>query len=137
MERISWDDYFIKILKVTAERSPCKRLKVGSLIVKNNRIISQGYNGFLAGCKHESIIRNNHELATVHAEHNVISHCAKIGISCDECIIYITHYPCLNCMKLICASGIKEIRYINDYNNDEIVKRISELSGVTIHKLPV
>jgi len=136
-ERISWDDYFVKIILATAERSSCTRLKVGSLIVKNNRIVSQGYNGFLSGCKHESIIRDGHEQATVHAEQNAISFCARNGVSCEDSIIYITHYPCVNCMKLICASGIKEIRYINDYKNDDVVERLSELSGVNIIQLPV
>lgn len=136
-ERISWDDYFVKIILATAERSSCTRLKVGSLIVKNNRIVSQGYNGFLSGCKHESIVRDGHEQATVHAEQNAISFCARNGVSCENSIIYVTHYPCVNCMKLICASGIKEIRYINDYKKDDVVKRLSELSGVNIIQLPV
>ncbi len=136
-QRISWDDYFVKIIIATAERSSCNRLKVGSIIVKNNRIVSQGYNGFLSGCKHESIVRDGHEQATVHAEQNAISFCARNGVSCENSIIYITHYPCVNCMKLICASGIKEIRYINDYKNDDVVKRLSELSGINIIQLPV
>jgi dCMP deaminase len=137
MERISWDDYFVKIIKATSERSPCSRLKVGSIIVKNNRIVSQGYNGFLTGCRHESIVRDGHELATVHAEQNAISFCARNGVPCEGTIIYITHYPCVNCMKLICASGIKEIRYLDDYRNDEVVGRLSYLSGVEIKQLPV
>ena len=115
MERPDWDLYLI--IKVTAERSPCKRL----VIVKNNRIISQGYNGFLAGCEHRSIIRDNHEMATIHAEQNAISFCAKNNTSCENSTIYITHYPCIYCMKLICSSGIKHIKYISDYKNDELV----------------
>ena len=52
MNRPSWDEYFTKIVKVTSERSPCERLQVGCVLVKDNRIISQGYNGFLPGCPH-------------------------------------------------------------------------------------
>ena len=52
MERPSWDEYFKEIVQVTSKRSPCKRLQVGCLLVKDNRIISQGYNGFLPGCSH-------------------------------------------------------------------------------------
>tara|TARA_B100000787_G_C16188081_1_gene295802 strand:- start:1111 stop:1530 length:420 start_codon:yes stop_codon:yes gene_type:complete len=137
MSRITWDIYFTKIINATAERSPCTRLKVGSLIVKNNRIVSQGYNGFLAGCKHESIVRDGHEQATVHAEQNAISFCARTGVPCEGSIIYITHYPCVNCMKLICASGINEIRYINNYKNDDVVQRLSELSEIKIIQLPI
>ena len=59
--RLSWDEYFAKIVKVTAERSSCERLHVGCLLIKDNRIISQGYNGHLPGAPHTSIVRNNHE----------------------------------------------------------------------------
>ena len=130
--RLTWDEYFAKIVAVTAERSPCERLQVGCLLVKDNRIISQGYNGFLPGCPHTSIVRNNHEQATVHAEQNAICDCAKRGANCKDCIAYITHYPCINCMKILCASGIKEIRYINDYKNDELVQYFSKIANVNI-----
>ena len=52
MNRLSWNEYFKNIVLVTKERSPCERLQVGCLLVKENRIISQGYNGFLPGCSH-------------------------------------------------------------------------------------
>ena len=134
-ERPSWDEYFKQIVKITSLRSPCERLKVGCLLVKDNRIISQGYNGFLPGCPHDSIIRDNHEQATVHAEQNAISDCAKRGVSCLGSTAYITHFPCINCMKILCASGIKDIRYIEDYRNDEIVKKISDVANVNIYKI--
>ena len=126
MERPLWDDYFKEITITTAKRSSCERLNVGCLIVKDNRIISAGYNGFLPGCPHKSIVRDNHEQATVHAEQNAISDCAKRGVNCNESIAYITHYPCLNCCKILLASGIKEIKYINNYKNDEIVKELCD-----------
>ena len=130
-----WDEYYKEITQVTAKRSPCTRLQVGCVLVKDNRIIAQGYNGFLPNCKHESIIRDGHELATVHAEQNAVSHCAKRGTGCDQSTAYITHYPCVNCMKVMCAAGIKEIKYINDYHNDEVVERLSELSKVLIKQI--
>ena len=132
-KRPSWEEYFKQIVELTATRSSCNRLKVGCLLVKDNRIISQGYNGFLAGCPHKSIVVNNHEQATVHAEQNAITDCAKRGVSSNDCIAYITHYPCINCYKLLCASGIKEIKYINDYKNDENIDKI--LSNVKIIKI--
>ena len=97
--RPSWDEYFKDIVKITCTRSPCERLQVGCLLVKDNRIISQGYNGFLPGTPHESIVRDNHEQATVHAEQNCISDCARRGINVNNSTAYITHYPCINCMK--------------------------------------
>ena len=121
-ERLSWDDYFTKIVEVTAERSSCERLHVGCILVKDNRIVSQGYNGFLPGCPHKSVIRNNHEQATVHAEQNALCDCAKRGVSCAESIAYVTHYPCIICARLLLAAGIKEIKYLHDYKNDELVK---------------
>ena len=135
MERPSWEEYFKEIVSITSKRSPCERLQVGCLLIKDNRIISQGYNGFLPGCPHESIVQNNHEQATVHAEQNAVADCAKRGVSCHKCIAYITHYPCINCMKILCASGIEQIKYINDYKNDQNVTRLSELSNVKINKI--
>ena len=133
--RPSWEEYFKVIVENTATRSPCERLHVGCLLVKDNRIISQGYNGFLPGAKHESIIENNHEQATVHAEQNAVADCAKRGVSCDSSIAYITHYPCINCFKIMASSGIKEIKYINDYKNDKNVSKLSELSNINISKI--
>jgi len=135
MNRLSWDEYFKKIVSVTSERSPCQRLQVGCLLVKDNRIISQGYNGFLPGCPHESLIRDNHEMATVHAEQNAVSDCAKRGVNCNDSIAYITHYPCLNCTKLLLASGISEIKYIHDYKNDNLVKLFANQLKIFINKL--
>ena len=130
MDRPSWLEYFKQIVLVTATRSPCERLQVGCLLVKDNRIISQGYNGFLPGCPHDSIVVNNHEQATVHAEQNAITDCAKRGVSCNQADAYITHYPCVNCMKMLCASGIKKIFYINDYKNNELVQYFFQQSLV-------
>ena len=135
MERLSWDEYFSKIVKVTSERSPCERLQVGCLLVKDNRIISQGYNGFLPGCPHESIVRDNHEQATLHAEQNALMDCAKRGVSCEGCTAYVTHYPCIICTRLLLAGGIKKINYLNDYKNDELVEKFTEQSNVEVVKL--
>ena len=134
MERPSWDEYFKKICLVTKERSSCHRLQVGCILVKENRIISQGYNGFLPGCPHKSIVRNNHEQSTVHAEQNAICDCAKRGVNCDGSTAYITHYPCIICCKLLLASGIKEIKYIEDYKNDELVAEYCDQLNVKINK---
>ena len=134
MERPSWDEYFKKICLVTKERSSCHRLQVGCLLVKENRIISQGYNGFLPGCPHKSIVRNNHEQSTVHAEQNAICDCAKRGVNCNGATAYITHYPCIICCKLLLASGIKEIKYIDDYKNDNLVKVFCDQMNVQLIK---
>ena len=133
--RPSWNEYFQEIVITTAKRSPCERLKVGCLLVKDNRIISQGYNGFLPGCEHTSIIQNDHEQATVHAEQNAICDCAKRGVSCENAIAYVTHYPCLICTRLLLACGINEIKYIEDYKNDKLVEYFCNQKNVIITKL--
>ena len=135
MVRPNWDEYFKEISLVTSKRSSCTRLNVGCVLVKDNRIISQGYNGFLPGQPHESIVRDNHEQATVHAEQNSICDCAKRGVSCEGATAYITHFPCIICCRLLIASGIKEIKYIYDYKNDDLVYRFCSLSNINIIKI--
>ena len=125
-KRPSWNEYFKNIVLTTSTRSSCNRLHVGCILVKDNRIISQGYNGFLSGHPHESIILNNHEIATIHAEQNAIIDCAKRGVNCNHSIAYITHFPCLNCLKMLVQAGIEKIYYIYDYNNDyENIKKLN------------
>ena len=135
MNRLSWDEYFKEIVSVTKNRSPCERLQVGCLLVKDNRIISQGYNGFLPGCPHESIVREGHEQATLHAEQNALMDCAKRGVSWEGCTAYITHYPCIICTRLLLAGGIKKINYLNEYKNDELVKKFTEQCNVMVAQL--
>lgn len=134
-ERLSWNAWFKQIAEITAKRSPCKRLHVGCLLVKDNRIISQGYNGYLPGCPHEQKLRDGHEIATVHAEMNAITDCAKRGVSSLGSTAYITHYPCKDCMKALCAAGVKEIYYINNYHNDELVNYFSQIAKVPVVQL--
>ena len=124
-QRLGWHEYFSEIVKLVAKRSPCTRLNVGCILVKENRVISTGYNGFLPGAFHVSIVYDNHEQATVHAEQNCIADCAKRGVETDGAIAYVTHHPCLNCYKILVASGIKHIYYINDYNNDPLVYKLN------------
>ena len=123
-ERISWDDYFMKAATLASVRSPCDRLKVGCVLVKNNRLISMGYNGFLAGTDHRSIVRWGHEQATIHAEINAITDAAKRGVSIDDAVAYITHYPCINCFKALASSGVKKIYYQVDYKNDPFLEEL-------------
>ena len=123
-KKLDWDEYFISTALLISSRSSCNRLKVGCVIVKENRIISSGYNGHLPGEEHISIVVDNHEQATVHAECNAIADCANRGVSCKDATIYITHHPCINCFKIIAAAGIKKIKYLNDYKNNDIIKSI-------------
>jgi len=133
-DRLDWDEYFMTIAYLVSRRSSCHRLKVGCVLVKDNRIISSGYNGHLPNTKHRSIIRNNHEQLTVHSEVNSILDCAKRNVNTHNCIAYVTHYPCLNCFKSLITAGIKKIIYGEDYKNDIIVKELQEELNIEIIK---
>ena len=135
--RLDWDSYFMSIAFLIASRSCCERLHVGCVLVKDTRVISVGYNGFLPKAPHKSMVVNNHEQATVHAEQNAITDCAKRGVSCENAQAYITHYPCINCFKVLAASGINKIFYYDDYKNDPCVKELAEGAGVEIVNLCV
>lgn len=134
-KRPSWSEYFKELVTLTASRSSCEKLHVGCLFIKNNRIIAQGYNGYIAGCKHQMIEKDNHNIATIHAEQNTITDCAKRGVSSNDCIAYITHYPCYNCMKLLVSCGISEINYIHDYKNDILVEQLADEASIIINKI--
>lgn len=133
--RMNWNEYFMSIALLISCRSPSNRLKVGSVIVKDNRVISSGYNGYPSGCQHISIVQDNHEQNTIHAEQNAISDCAKRGVSCDNSTIYITHFPCIHCVKFIISSGIKEVYYLDDYKNNDLCIELLKNSNIKIKKM--
>ncbi len=137
--RPSWDDYFMATAVLLATRSPCERLHVGCLIVsagdRKNRLVAAGYNGYLPGTPHASRVREGHEQATVHAEQNAIADAARRGSSVEGCTAYVTHFPCINCAKILAAAGIAEIRYRLDYKNDPLVQPLLADAGVRIVQL--
>lgn len=111
-----------------AELSTANRAKVGAIIVKDNRIISIGYNGTPVGwdnqCEHEI---HHHELGTMtsitktevlHAETNAIAKVARSSESCEGATMFCTHMPCIECGKLIYQSGISTVYYDIDYNGN-------------------
>lgn len=138
-DRPSWDVYFMATAMLMATRSSCERLHVGCVIVsggsQKNRIIAAGYNGFLPGAPHISRVREGHEQATVHAEQNAVSDAARRGVSLEGATVYITHFPCINCAKILAAAGIRCIKYHHDYRNDELVREILAESGIGMEHL--
>jgi dCMP deaminase len=110
-----------------AQLSHAKRLQVGAIIVKDNRIISIGYNGMPAGWDNECEFEiHHHELGTctsvtrrevLHAETNAIAKVALSSESCDNAAIFCSHEPCLECAKLILQSGIKSVYYRRSYDS--------------------
>ena len=134
-ERLNWDEYFMSIALLASQRSPCKRLHVGSVIVKNNRLVSMGYNGYIPGAPHISRVKDDHEQSIIHSEVNALADCAKRGTSLLGAKIYVTHFPCINCFRSIAACEIKEVVYLEDYKNDELVEQLALDSGIKLRKL--
>jgi dCMP deaminase len=138
-DRPSWDQYFMSAALLFSLRSPCERLHVGCVLVSGgsrpNRIVAAGYNGFLPGAPHTSHIRDGHEQATVHAEQNAIADAARRGISLEEATAYISHFPCINCAKILASSGIICIKYHWNYRNDPLVQELLAEAGVSIEQI--
>lgn len=134
--RLEWDEYFMGIALLASCRSACTRLHVGSVVVKDNRIVSMGYNGYIAGTPHNSHVIDGHEQAIIHSEINALGNSNRLGgTSLEGAIIYVTHYPCINCFKSTAANGIKEIVYLYDYKNDPLVKIIADESDIKIRQM--
>ena len=137
--RPSWDEYFMATAHLIASRSPCERLHVGCVIVtageRRNRLVAAGYNGYLPGTPHVSRLRDQHEQGTVHAEQNAIADAARRGSSVEGCVAYVTHYPCINCAKILAAAGISLIKFHQDYHNDLLVAGVLGDAGVQLVKL--
>lgn len=124
-KRINWDEYFMAQAKLIATRSTCPKLSVGCVLTRNNHVISTGFNGSISKDKHcieEGCLEvDGHCIRTVHAEVNAVTQCAKQGIETEGAIAYITHFPCLNCVKVLLSSGVREIIYETSYKVDSYI----------------
>ena len=132
-----------------AKMSHARRLQVGAVIVKDDRVISMGYNGMPAGwdnnCESEETEFNlvtktrtgTGKLTTrpevLHAESNAIAKLAKSNDSGDGADLFVTHAPCMECSKLIFQSGIGRVYYSSDYRDDSGIKFLKQ-SGVEVVK---
>jgi dCMP deaminase len=111
--RRSWDQYFLDIAGLASIRSKDPSTQVGAVIVKNNNILSTGYNGFPRGVNDNDESRYERPekyLWTIHAEENAIFNASRNGVALEDSILYVTPmHPCLDCAKAIAQSGIKEV----------------------------
>ena len=142
MSRKSWDVYFMEIATMVASRSTCDRAFVGCVLVnEDNRIVSTGYNGSVAGNPHCDDIghtmRDGHCIATIHAEMNALLYCAKEGIGTRGSKAYVTHFPCLNCTKALIQAGISKVYYLNAYRVDEYAVELFEKNNIEIVKVEI
>jgi dCMP deaminase len=123
--------------KVWAENSYCKRSQVGCLIVKDGRIISDGYNGTPSGFDNGCEDCDNNTLSTVlHAEANAITKIAKSTNSSEDATLYVTLSPCFDCAKLIIQAGIKRVVYSEVYRKTDSFKLLEE-AGIEIKKMEI
>ncbi|MDR1521554.1 MAG: ComE operon protein 2 [Streptococcaceae bacterium] len=138
-ERIPWNQYFMGQSVLLSLRSTCKRLEVGAVIVRENRVIAGGYNGSISRDTHcfddGCYVVDGHCVRTIHAEMNAILQCAKFGISTKGAEIYITHFPCLACTKMILQAGIEKIYYLEDYHNNEYALKLISDIKVALEKV--
>jgi dCMP deaminase len=137
--RPSWDDYFMSITFQVAKRSTCDRAQVGSIIVKDRRILTTGYNGAPAGLPHcdeiGHLMINGHCVRTLHAEQNAIIQAALHGVGVAGSVIYVTHQPCLTCAKMIINAGIRRVVYAGHYPDPDAVEFLRQ-AGVELSPHP-
>lgn len=119
-----------------AKMSHARRLQVGAVIVKDDRVISMGYNGMPAGWENncestqeDGTLKTRPEV--LHAESNAVSKLAKSNDSGDGADMFVTHAPCMECAKLIFQSGIGRVYYSQDYRDDSGIKFLKQ-SGVEV-----
>ncbi len=127
----------MEITKLVATRSTCLRRNVGAVIVKDKRILATGYNGVpkgLAHCLDIGCLREKmkipsgqrHELCRgIHAEQNAIIQAATSGISIECAVLYVTHYPCSLCIKMILNASIHQVHFLEGYP-DELARSLAE-----------
>jgi dCMP deaminase len=150
--RINWDTYFFNVVNDIALRSTCVSRQVGSILVKDKRILATGYNGTVINAKHcsdysdqniyENCRRKTLKVKSgtraeickgVHAEQNVIIQCAKYGIALQNSIMYVTCSPCSICFKMIVNCEIVAVKFLEWYP-DILLEEIAHDAGYLIYK---
>ena len=130
-----FDNAYMRMADVWAELSHCKRKKVGALIVKDRKIISDGYNGtptgFESQCEDDE---NQTKWYVLHAEANAILKIAASTQSCDGATLYVTMSPCRECSKLIHQAGIRRVVYKQGYSDTSGIDFLKS-AGVEIEQL--
>ena len=131
-----FDEKYIRMARIWATNSYCKRRKVGALLVKDKMIISDGYNGTPSGfeniCEEDGVTKPY----VLHAEANAISKSAKSGNSSAGATLYVTASPCIECSKLIIQSGISRVVYSDEYRLDDGIQLLRR-AGIEVEKIDV
>ena len=148
ISRPSWDEYFMKLAWLVAERSTCVRHHVGAVIVRDKRILTTGYNGAAANikdCLELGCLRNQlnipsgtrHEICrAIHAEQNAIIQAGTHGININGGTLYCTHSPCILCAKMIANAKIKRVIMSIEYP-DETFKNLFKEAGIQFETMSI
>lgn len=144
--RPGWDEYFMKMALLVAERSTCLRHHVGAVIVRDKRILTTGYNGAASGtkdCLQLGCLREKmkipsgtrHEICrAIHAEQNAIIQAGLHGINLKDAVIYCTHSPCILCAKMLANVKISRFITCNEYP-DKSFKPLFREVGIEFVKI--
>lgn len=128
------DERYLRMAAIWSENSYCDRRKVGAIIVKDNMIISDGYNGTPAGfpnvCEDEDGVTFPYVL---HAEANAITKVARSNNSSEGATLYVTASPCMECSKLIIQAGIRRVVYNELYRMQDGLKLLQDAGIETVH----
>jgi dCMP deaminase len=147
MKRLPWDEYFLRIARLVAERSTCQRRKVGAVLVRDKRILATGYNGAphgLAHCDEVGCLRAKLGIKSserieicrgIHAEQNAIVQAATFGANVSGAKLYCTHQPCITCTKILINASVKDICVSARYP-DKLASRMLREAGVQVKVVP-
>lgn len=140
--RPTWDEVFMDLARLMARRSTCLRRQVGAVLVRDHRAIASGYNGppsgllhcaERGGCLREQLgVPSGHRqeiCRALHAEQNVVLQLAITGLSGRDTTLYVTHFPCFTCAKMLVQLGVREVVYAEGYP-DDFSRDILEEAGV-------
>jgi dCMP deaminase len=152
-----FDSYFMKVAYETAKLSYCVRKKVGSILVRDNRAIANGYNGTIPKmcncCESKEFMSHEDSMTeseypyeengkryrlvtnelTLHAEQNVLMFCAREGLSTKDTTLYVTLSPCKTCAKLLATAGVKRVVYGEEYKDTGGIDFLGEI-GIIVEK---
>ncbi|KAL4241741.1 cytidine and deoxycytidylate deaminase family protein [Abortiporus biennis] len=138
----TWDTYFMKLASLASHRSNCMKRRVGAILVRNNRILSTGYNGTprgLTNCNEGGCIRCNSasetsdECVCLHAEENALLEAGRDRVG-DGSVIYCNTCPCLKCTIKIIQTGVKEVVYNLSYRVDDASAALFKQAGITLRR---
>ena len=130
------DQRYLRMAKIWAENSYCKRRQVGALVVKNQMIISDGFNGTPSGFENVCEENDVTKPYVLHAEANAITKLARSHNSSDKATLYVTASPCLECAKLIIQSGIKRVIYGEKYRLSDGIDLLKR-AGIEVVQMDV